>query len=65
MSDTRDRTFCRKHCKGFRDTGGRCFADGECEKYTEYMKNERRKTKKNYYAVTWSSSSKNNTRSPS
>lgn len=39
MSDTRDRTYCREHCKGFRDTGGRCFADGECEKYTEYMRN--------------------------
>lgn len=35
--DYRDRTYCRSHCKGFRDTGGRCFADGECEKYTEYM----------------------------
>ena len=39
MSDNRDRTYCREHCKGFRDTGGRCFADGECEKYTEFMRN--------------------------
>lgn len=37
-TDTRDRTYCREHCKGFRDTGGLCFADGECEKYTEYMR---------------------------
>lgn len=36
--DYRDRTYCRKHCKGFRESGGRCFADGECEKYTEYMR---------------------------
>lgn len=42
MSDTRDRTYCREHCKGFRESGGRCFADGECEDYTEHM---RRKTK--------------------
>ena len=45
QQDPRDRTFCREHCKGFRESGGRCFADGECEKYTEHMKNERRKTK--------------------
>ena len=35
---SRDRTYCREHCKGFRDTRGRCFADGECEKYTEYYR---------------------------
>lgn len=23
--------YCQKNCKGYRDTGGRCFADGECE----------------------------------
>lgn len=34
--DDRDRTFCRQHCKGFRDTGGLCFADGECEDYTKH-----------------------------
>lgn len=39
MSDYRDRTYCRSHCKGFRESGGRCFADGECDKYTEYMRN--------------------------
>lgn len=33
-----DRTYCREHCKGFRETGGLCFADGACEKYTQYMK---------------------------
>lgn len=42
---SRDRTYCREHCKGFRESGGRCFADGECEDYTKHMKNERRKTK--------------------
>ena len=43
--DTRDRTYCRLHCKGFRDTGGLCFADGECEDYTKHMKeNESSKT---------------------
>ena len=35
-TDTRDRTYCREHCKGFRDTGGLCFADGECEAYTQH-----------------------------
>jgi hypothetical protein len=35
--DDRDRTYCRLHCKGFRDTGGLCFADGECEAYTKHM----------------------------
>ena len=37
--DTRDRTYCRQHCKGFRDTGGLCFADGECEAYTKNKRN--------------------------
>lgn len=23
--------YCQKNCKGYRDTVGRCFADGECE----------------------------------
>lgn len=36
--DSRGRTYCRQHCKGFRETGGLCFADGACEKYTQYMK---------------------------
>ena len=45
QQDTRDRTYCRQHCKGFRDTGGLCFADGECEAYTKNMKeNESSKT---------------------
>ena len=37
----KDRTYCRSHCKGFRDTGGRCFADGECEDYTKHMKKQK------------------------
>lgn len=37
----KDRTYCREHCKGFQDTGGRCFADGECEDYTEYMRKKK------------------------
>lgn len=31
----RDRTYCREHCRGFQETGGLCFADGECEEYTK------------------------------
>ena len=23
--------YCQENCKGYRDTGGKCFADGECE----------------------------------
>ena len=33
-----DNEFCEKHCKGYRDTGGRCFADGRCDAYWEYQK---------------------------
>ena len=33
-----DNEFCEKHCKGYRDTGGRCFADGRCGAYWEYQK---------------------------
>lgn len=36
-----DRTYCREHCKGFRETGGLCFADGACEKYTQYMREQK------------------------
>ena len=36
--DTRDRTYCRQHCKGFRDTGGLCFADGECDNWRRHQK---------------------------
>ena len=36
-----DRTYCRGHCKGFRETGGLCFADGACEKYTQYMREQK------------------------
>ena len=24
-------SYCQEHCKGYRDTGGRCFFDGGCE----------------------------------
>ena len=30
--------YCEKHCKGYRDTGGRCFADGRCDAYWECQK---------------------------
>lgn len=30
--------YCEKHCKGYRDTGGRCFSDGRCDAYLEYQK---------------------------
>lgn len=40
-SDNRDRTYCREHCKGFRESGGRCFADGECEAYTKHMRKQK------------------------
>lgn len=33
-----DNEYCEKHCKGYRDTGGRCFADGRCDAYWEYQK---------------------------
>jgi len=36
MSDDRDRTYCREHCRGFQETGGLCFADGECAEYTKH-----------------------------
>lgn len=48
MSDNRDRTYCREHCRGFRESGGRCFADGECEKYTEYMKKQQKHSPKGF-----------------
>jgi hypothetical protein len=35
---TEDNEYCEKHCKGYRDTGGRCFADGRCDAYWEYQK---------------------------
>jgi hypothetical protein len=34
---TEDNEYCEKHCKGYRDTGGRCFADGRCDAYWEYQ----------------------------
>lgn len=46
MSDPRDRTYCREHCKGFRESGGRCFADGECEDYTKHMKKQQKHSPK-------------------
>ena len=33
-----DNEYCEKHCKGYRDTGGRCFADGRYDAYWEYQK---------------------------
>jgi hypothetical protein len=33
-----DNEYCEKHCKGYYDTGGRCFADGRCDAYLEYQK---------------------------
>ena len=35
-----DNEYCEKHCKGYRDTGGRCFFDGRCDAYREYKKQE-------------------------
>lgn len=35
---TEDNEYCEKHCKGYRDTGGRCFADGRCDAYWKYQK---------------------------
>ena len=26
-----EKGFCKDNCKGFQDTGGRCFADGDCK----------------------------------
>lgn len=40
-----DNEFCEKHCKGYRDTGGRCFADGRCDAYWEYQKQKGTMTK--------------------
>jgi hypothetical protein len=33
-----DNEYCEKHCKGYQDTGGRCFANGRCDAYWEYQK---------------------------
>ena len=29
--------FCAKFCKGYQETGGRCFADGCCTKFRNYL----------------------------
>ena len=33
-----DNEYCEKHCKGYRDTGGRCFFDDRCAAYQNYQK---------------------------
>jgi len=33
-----DNEYCEKHYKGYRDTGGRCFADGRCDAYIKNKK---------------------------
>ena len=33
-----DNEYCETHCKGYRDTGGRCFFDDRCDAYREYQK---------------------------
>ena len=35
-----DNEYCEKHCKGYRDTSGRCFVDGFCDAYYEHQKNK-------------------------
>ena len=53
---TEDNEYCEKHCKGYRDTGGRCFADGRCDAYWEYQKQkeimeQEQQTMKIYIAI--------------
>lgn len=36
--DNDEDSYCKKNCKGYRDTGGLCFCDGRCEAYRNYQK---------------------------
>ena len=36
--------FCKDNCKGYNDTGGKCFCDGGCETYNNFVKKHN-----NYY----------------
>lgn len=44
-----DNEYCEKHCKGYRDTGGRCFADGRCDAYWKYQKQKGTMIKSNMF----------------
>lgn len=30
--------YCRNNCRGYKDTGGKCFVDGKCQDYIDYQK---------------------------
>lgn len=42
--DKDNREYCRKNCKGFQESGGRCFFDDDCE---EKKKADKEKSDRN------------------
>lgn len=32
------KAFCQVTCKGYKDTGGKCFCDGGCDMYKNFKK---------------------------
>ena len=32
------KAFCKVTCKGYKDTGGKCFCDGGCDMYKNFKK---------------------------
>lgn len=42
--DKDNREYCRKNCKGFQESGGKCFFDDDCE---EKKKADKEKSDRN------------------
>lgn len=35
-----EKAYCAVFCKGFQDTGGKCFVDGRCQAYKDFFKSK-------------------------